>query len=356
MTQLLEHADGTTDSFNMLISEFLNGLFCRKQVQIFCFKGSPEFEFWCWCLLSVVAMYVFYLWREGPYYTKRNRLDGKVVIITGCNTGIGKECALDIAARGARVYMACRDQEKCERARREIVTRTGNTNVFNRKLDLASLQSVRDFAEQFLKEEKRLDILINNAGIMSTPRKLTQDGYEQQFAVNHLGHFLLTNLLLDLLKKSAPSRIVVVASLAHIFGNIDKNDMNLEKSYLRFCAYGRSKLANILFTRKLAKMLAGTQVTVNCLHPGSVQSELTRHDPILGFLNSIFHKILLRSTKGGAQTILFLALDPDIEGLTGGYYDRMKLFPLLSKARDDEMADWLWEESEKMVGLKEKAS
>lgn len=339
----------------MLISELLNGIFCRKQVQIFCVKGSPEFEFVCWCLLSAAAMYMFYRWREGPSYTKKNRLDGKVVIITGCNTGIGKECALDIAARGARVYMACRDQEKCEQARREIVNRTGNTNVFNRKLDLSSLQSVRDFAAEFLKEEKRLDILINNAGIMSVPRQINQDGHELHFAVNHLGHFLLTNLLLDLLKKTGPSRIVVVSSLAHIFGSFDKNDMNLEKSYKRFSAYGRSKLANILFTRKLAKMLAGTKVTVNCLHPGSVQSELTRYDPLLKFFSSIFRKLLLRSTKGGAQTILYLALDPDIEGVTGGYYDRMQLVSLLSKARDDEMADWLWQESEKMVGLKEKA-
>lgn len=336
----------------MKIAEFLNGLFCTKQVQVACFKGGEEFEFTCWCLLAAASIYIFYKWREGPYYQKVNRLDGKVVIITGCNTGIGKETALEMAKRGARVYMACRNFDKCEKARREIVNLTGNTNVFNRTLDLASLQSVRDFAEQFLKKEKRLDILINNAGIMATPRKLTQDGYEQQFAVNHLGHYLLTNLLLDLLKSSAPSRIVVVSSLAHILGKFDKEDMNLEKHYTRFGAYGRSKLANILFTRKLAHMLKDSKVTVNCLHPGSVQSELTRYHPVLNFFSSIFSKFLLRSTKGGAQTILYLALDPELEGVTGGYYDRMKLYPLPAKATDNEMADWLWQESAKMVGLK----
>lgn len=339
----------------MTIAKFLNYLFCRDQVQIFCFKGSQEFEFVCWSLLSALSMYIFYLWREGPYYTKNTRLDGKVVIVTGSNTGIGKEVALDLAKRGARVYMACRNFDKCEKARREIVSLSGNTNVFNRSLDLSSLKSVREFAEKFLQEEKRLDILINNAGIMSTPRKLTQDGFEQQFGVNHLGHFLLTNLLLELLKASAPSRIVVVSSLAYIFGNFNKDDINLENKYTRFGAYGRSKLANILFTRKLGRMLKDSKVTVNCLHPGSVQSELTRNDPVLGFFNSIFSKFVMRSTKGGAQTILYLALDPDMEGKTGQYYDKMKLYPLLAKARDDEMADWLWEESEKLVGLKEKS-
>ncbi|KAM7350183.1 retinol dehydrogenase 12-like [Cochliomyia hominivorax] len=338
----------------MKIAEFLNALFCRKQVQVMCFKGGEEFEFTCWCLLAAAAMYIFYQWREGPYYTKPNRLDGKVVLITGCNTGIGKETALEMAKRGARVYMACRNFDKCEKARQEIITLTGNSNIYNRTLDLASLKSVREFAAKFLQEEKRLDILINNAGIMSTPRKLTEDGWEQQFAVNHLGHFLLTNLLLDLIKSSAPSRIVVVSSLAHIFGNFRKDDMNLEKHYTRFGAYGRSKLANILFTRKLAKMLKDSNVSVNCLHPGSVQSELTRYDPVLGFLSSIFSKFVLRSTKGGAQTILYLALDPEMQHRTGGYYDRMELYPLLPKARDDEMAEWLWQESEKLVGLGEK--
>lgn len=337
-----------------LIADLLNSLFCYKEFQTFCLKGGLVFELIIWSLLIVVSLFIFYKWRKGPYYKKTNRLDGKVVIITGCNTGIGKETALEIAKRGAKVYMACRNYDKCEAARKEIIKISGNMNVFNRSLDLSSLQSVREFAENFLKEETRLDILINNAGIMATPRKLTPDGYEQQFAVNHLGHFLLTNLLLDLLKASAPSRIVIVSSLAYVIGNFDKEDMNLEKSYSPYKAYGRSKLANILFTRKLAHMLKDSKVTANCLHPGTVQSELMRNNAFLGVVNFLFSKLVFRSTKGGAQTTLYLALDPELENVTGGYYDRMKLFPLMAKAKDDEMADWLWKESLKMVGLNEK--
>ncbi|XP_061400892.1 retinol dehydrogenase 12-like [Musca vetustissima] len=339
----------------MPVAEFINRYFCTNQVKLFCFEGGPYFDLAFWSVASLLSIGLFYKWREGPSYKKNNRIDGKVVIVTGCNTGIGKEVAFEMARRGARVYMACRNFNKCEKARREIVQLTGNTNVFNRTLDLSSLQSVREFAEAFNKEERRLDILINNAGIMATPRGLTADGFEQQFGVNHLGHFLLTNLLLDKLKASAPSRIVVLSSLAHIFGRIQKDDINSEKSYSPFKAYGQSKLANILFTRKLAKMLKDSKVDVNCLHPGSVQSELTRNNALLKWGSAIFSKFVLRSTRGGAQTVLYLALDPDMEGVTGGYYDRMELVPLMKKARDDEMADWLWKKSEEMVGLNKKS-
>ncbi|XP_059223835.1 retinol dehydrogenase 13-like [Stomoxys calcitrans] len=340
----------------MKIADLLNKFLCRDQVQILCFEGGSMFEFAFWSLASLLSVWAFYKWREGPSYRKTNRIDGKVVIVTGSNTGIGKEIALELAKRGGRVYLACRDFQKCEKARQEIIQLTGNKNIFNRTLDLASLQSVREFAAKFNQEENRLDILINNAGIMATPRKLTVDGYEQQFAVNHLGHFLLTNLLLDKLKASAPSRIVVLSSLAHIFGRIQKEDINSEKSYNPFTAYGQSKLANILFTRKLAKMLkdSNAQVDVNCLHPGSVQSELTRNNILLKVGSALGSKLVLRSTKGGAQTALYLALDPELEGVSGGYYDRMTRPRIAKKARDDEMADWLWKKSEEMVALKKK--
>ncbi|XP_059223838.1 retinol dehydrogenase 13-like [Stomoxys calcitrans] len=336
----------------MKAAEFLNMIMCRDQVQVMCFEGGPTFEFGFWSLATLLMMWLFYRWREGPSYEKTNRIDGKVVIVTGSNTGIGKEIALEMAKRGARVIMACRDFDRCEKARREIVQMSGNTNVFNRTLDLSSLQSVREFAAKFNEEENRLDILINNAGIMATPRRLTVDGYEQQFAVNHLGHFLLTNLLLDKLKSSAPSRIVVLSSLAHIFGQIQRDDINSERSYNAFKAYGQSKLANILFTRKLAKMLKDSKVDVNCLHPGSVKSELARYNIFLKVGSDLTSNLFLRSTKGGAQTALYLALDPELEGVSGGYYDRMALVPLPQKARDDEMADWLWRKSEEMVALK----
>ncbi|XP_059222320.1 retinol dehydrogenase 12-like [Stomoxys calcitrans] len=306
------------------------------------------------CLIFTLVIFNLWKWKEGPTYEKNNRIDGKVVIVTGCNTGIGKETALELARRGARVYMACRDSQKCEEARQEIMEISGNQNVFNRTLDLSSLKSVRKFAQDFKEEEQRLDILINNAGIMATPRKLTVDGYEQQFAVNHLGHFLLTNLLLERLKAAAPSRVVVVSSWMYAIGNIQKEDINSEKSYNDFRAYSQSKLANVLFTHKLAQMLHGSGVAVNCLHPGSVQTELFRNNSFLGFFSRL-GKICLRSTKGGAQTSLFLALDPQMAQKTGGYYDRMTLQTVVAKARDDEMADWLWRQSAKMVGLQEGA-
>lgn len=282
-------------------------------------------------------------------YEKPTRIDGKVALITGCNTGIGKETALELAKRGARIFMACRDYNKCEKARLEIIEQSGNQNVFNCTVDLSSLQSVREFAERFNKEVPRLDILINNAGIMSTPRQYTIDGFEQQLAVNHLAPFLLTNLLLDKLKASTPSRIVEVSSVAHRMGKIKINDLNSYKSYGKIDAYAQSKLANILFTRHLAKKLKGTQVTVNCLHPGSVQTEISRYDSVLNSL--MFAKFVLRTTKAGAQTSIFAAIDPDIEGETGNYYHNMKLGKLSKEAKDDQMAEWLWQESEKLVGL-----
>lgn len=213
--------------------------------------------------------------RVGNYYEKPTRIDGKVVIITGCNTGIGWETALDLARRGGRIYMACRNYEKCEKARLEIIKETGNENVFNCVLDLQSLDSVRLFVENFLRQENRLDILINNAGVAITKRCLTKDGFEINIGVNHMGHFLLTNLLLDILKKSAPSRIIVVSSIIYFLGSIYKKDLNYDNSiYCPLFNYPHSKLANMLFTFHLSKLLNGSGVTINSLHPGVIKTNI----------------------------------------------------------------------------------
>lgn len=328
----------------------------EEAVKKLCFEGAWAWtiEILFWLCIAALIMYLLRRIIEGPFYRKPNRIDGKVVIVTGCNTGIGKETAMELARRGARLYMACRDAARCEAARLEIIERTQNPNVFNRTLDLASLSSVRQFAERFLAEEQRLDILVNNAGVMATPRKLTADGFEQQLGINHLGHFLLTNLLLDRLKSSAPSRIVVVSSAAYIFGRINQQDLMSEKSYSKFFgAYAQSKLANILFTRKLAEILNGTNVTVNCLHPGIVRTELMRYNTCPKTWNVIktFINVFVRSPKAGAQTSIFLSLDPKLECKTAGFYYNALRFPVLPKASDKEMADWLWQESEKLVGL-----
>uniref|UniRef100_A0A673H579 NADP-retinol dehydrogenase n=1 Tax=Sinocyclocheilus rhinocerous TaxID=307959 RepID=A0A673H579_9TELE len=279
------------------------------------------------------------------------RLDDKTVIITGANTGIGKETVRDLAKRGARVIMACRDLEKAEAARKELMEDSGNQNIVANKLDLSDTKSIRAFAELINKEEKQVNILINNAGIMMCPYSKTADGFEMQFGVNHLGHFLLTYLLLDLLKKSAPSRIINVASVAHTWGSIHLDDINSEKSYSPRRAYGQSKLANILCTRSLAKKLQGSGVTVYSLHPGVVQSELFRN---LSKPVQIAVKVFSPFTKTtiqGAQTTIYCAVEPKLDNESGGYYSDCAPALCSSEALDDEMAQKLWELSCQMLGI-----
>ncbi|XP_062133076.1 retinol dehydrogenase 14-like isoform X2 [Drosophila sulfurigaster albostrigata] len=294
---------------------------------------------------------------QGGKFEKQTDETGKVVIVTGSNTGIGKETVLELARRGATVYMACRDKSRAEQARLEVIRETKNQNIFFRELDLASLDSVRKFVDEFKKEQSKLDILINNAGIMLCPHMLTKEGFEMQLGVNHMGHFLLTNLLLDLLKKSLPSRIVNVSALAHVNGTINFDDLNSEKSYSPRKAYGQSKLANILFTRELAKRLEGTNVTVNALHPGVVETELSRHvkifnNPIFRFLVSPLVWLIFKTAKNGAQTTLYAALDPDLNGVTGLYFSDCKPKEVSAAAKDANSAKRLWEESEKWTKAK----
>nr|XP_014089225.1 retinol dehydrogenase 13 isoform X1 [Bactrocera oleae] len=296
---------------------------------------------------------------QGEKFENPIRAEDKVVIVTGSNTGIGKETVRELANRGATIYMACRDMQKCEEARNEIVLETHNKHIYCRKCDLASMDSVRKFVESFKREQVKLDILINNAGVMRCPRSLTKDGFEMQLGVNHMGHFLLTNLLLDLLKKSVPSRIVTVSSLAHTRGEINIADLNSDKSYDPGRAYNQSKLANILFTRELAKRLEGTGVSANALHPGVVDTELFRH---MGFFNSFFAKYInlffkplfwpfTKSPKNGTQTTLYAALDPELVNISGKYFSDCNLKDVAPAAMDDALAKWLWAVSEKWTKL-----
>ncbi|KAH8275610.1 hypothetical protein KR026_011491, partial [Drosophila bipectinata] len=293
---------------------------------------------------------------QGRQFTKKTDETGKVVIVTGCNTGIGKETVLELAHRGATVYMACRDMNKCDQARKEIIETTDNHNIFSLQLDLSSMESIRNFVTRFKSKETKLHILINNAGVMDIPRLVTKDGFEMQIGVNHMGHFLLTLLLIDVLKASAPSRIVVVSSLAHRFGTIKVNDLNSEKSYSRKFAYAQSKLANVLFTRELAKRLRGSGVTVNALHPGVVDTELFRSMRFFGwriikFISRPVYWIFFKTPKSGAQTTLYAALDPKLENVSGQYFSDCKSTSIGSNAKDDNVAKFLWEESEKWTGM-----
>ncbi|XP_066280171.1 retinol dehydrogenase 12-like [Branchiostoma lanceolatum] len=308
-----------------------------------------------------VSLYAVRKYFGGGVCYSKARLDGKTAIVTGSNTGLGKETARDLARRGARVILACRDVTKAEAAADDIRKTTGNGNVVVQKLDLASLASVREFAAGINKKEGRMDLLINNAGIMMCPQWKTEDGFEMQFGTNHLGHFLLTNLLLDLLKKSAPSRVVTVSSTGHQFGKMHFDDLNLENGYEPMKAYGQSKLANILFTRELAKRLEGTGVTCYSVHPGGVRSDLSRYMPqTYGLWLTLIKPFIIpfmlvfgKSNEQGAQTSLHCALQEGLESKSGLYFSDCAEKDPSPAGQDDEAAKRLWEVSEEMVGLKQ---
>ncbi|KAM9224545.1 retinol dehydrogenase 13 isoform 2-T2 [Dugong dugon] len=284
-------------------------------------------------------------------------IPGKTVIVTGANTGIGKQTALELAKRGGNIILACRDMEKCEAAAKDIRGQTLNHHVSARYLDLSSLKSVRDFARKIIEEEKRVDILVNNAAVMRCPHWTTEDGFEMQFGVNHLGHFLLTNLLLDKLKASAPSRIINLSSLAHVAGHIDFDDLNWEKKkYDTKAAYCQSKLAIVLFTKELSRRLQGTGVTANTLHPGVARTELGRHT---GMHTSTFSSftlgpifwLLVKSPQLAAQPSTYLAVAEELENVSGKYFSGLKEKAPAPEAEDEEVAQKLWAESARLVGL-----
>ena len=232
-------------------------------------------------MFIIIIIIIYYSYFAGGQCTSLALLNGKTVIITGANTGIGKATAIDLAKRNARVIMACRNDEKGEKAANQVRRESGSYNVEYRHLDLASLASVRQFAQEILQEEYPVNILINNAGLLVRERTITEDGFEVMFATNHLGHFLLTNLLLPKLNQAPSARIVTVSALAHEFvkSGIPFDNLNCEKSFRFFQAYSVTKLANVLFTRSLRKRLEGSNITANCLHPGLVTTELGRSIP-----------------------------------------------------------------------------
>nr|XP_004663836.2 retinol dehydrogenase 14 [Jaculus jaculus] len=292
-------------------------------------------------------------------------MHGKTVLITGANSGLGRATAAELLRLGARVIMGCRDRARAEEAARQLRRELLGTGAAEpdargvgelvvRELDLASLRSVRAFCHELLQEEPRLDVLINNAGIFQCPYMKTEDGFEMQFGVNHLGHFLLTNLLLGLLKSSAPSRIVVVSSKLYKYGDINFDDLNSEQSYNKSFCYSRSKLANILFTRELAHRLEGTNVTVNVLHPGIVRTNLGRYIHIPLLAKPLFNLVswaFFKTPLEGAQTSIYLASSPEVEGVSGKYFGDCKEEELLPKAMDESVARKLWDISEVMVGI-----
>ncbi len=279
-------------------------------------------------------------------------MEGKVVLITGGTSGIGKAAALTLASMGAEVVIVGRNRERGERAADEIRRESGNEKVSLMVADLSVQADVRRLAEEFKERYDRLDVLVNNAGLVQSKRTETPDGIETQLAINHLAPFLLTNLLLDLLKASAPSRIVTVSSDAHRWAKLDLDDLQSRKRYRGMQVYGTTKLANILFTRELAERLEGTGVTANAMHPGGVNTNFGNNQR--GPMSLLFRafKPFMRTPEQGADTLIYLASSPEVEGMTGKYLADRKVKVASDPAYDETLQKKLWEASEELTGLK----
>ena len=291
---------------------------------------------------------------------KRN----SVVLVTGANSGMGKAACIALAQLGAHIVMLCRNRERGEEALGEVCEQSGG-HAELMICDLASLKSIEAFCGEFSSRYQKLDVLINNAGVLNLmPRKNrlkgygrswrreTEDGFEMQFGVNHLGHFLLTNRLLPLLKTSAPSRIIIVSSCMYKRGRIHFDDINLEKHYTPMRAYAQSKLANVLFAFELAEKLSGTGVTVNCVDPGIVATNIiVNRETGFGTFASHLQELIFMPPEKGAQTAVYLASSPEVEGASGGLFLHGKAIASCPRTHDKETAKSLWDISARLTGL-----
>jgi len=280
-------------------------------------------------------------------------LHGKTCIVTGANTGIGKAVAKELARRKARVIMACRDVQKGNGAADKIRAQHVGADLRVMHLDLANFKSVRQFAVDVTSSEDHIDILVNNAGIFQCPFMLSEDGFEMQFAVNHLGHFLLTNLVLNHIEHSDDGRIIVVSSGLYKYANLDLVNFNKESAYTPKLGYSRSKLANIMFANELAKRVK-PGVSVNSMCPGMARTDLGRFR-IKTFIQRALWKMitffLIRSADEAAATIILMATEPSLKGVSGKYFKECKETELTDNAKDSKVAEKLWELSEKLTGL-----
>ena len=282
---------------------------------------------------------------------------GRTAVVTGANSGIGWDTARALAAKGARVVLGCRHETKGRDAEERIRRRVPNADVRFEALDLGSLASVRRFAEKLAAEEAHLDLLVNNAGVMMTPRGKTADGFETQFGTNHLGHFALTGLLLDKVRVAPGARVVTLSSLIHFTGRIDFDDLQAERSYDPSRAYGQSKLANLLFARELARRFqaAGIPALSVAAHPGSTRTELQRHSRLM----AAAVRLVSQLPPQGALPSLYAATAPDVRG--GEYFGPSRAFGMLGppdrarsspRSQDVATARRLWEVSEQLTGVR----
>jgi len=281
-------------------------------------------------------------------------LRGQIVVITGSSAGIGKETARILAYMGATIIFACRDKNKTLPIIEEIQKETKNNSLEFMRLDLGDLQSIKEFAQEFSAKYQKLNILINNAGVNSLERRVTKDGFEMQFGTNHLGHFYLTTLLLDIIKKSGPSRVINVSSRFHAREKMKWDDLMYEKGYSGLGVYGQSKLANVLFTRELQRRVDSSEVKVFSLHPGVIKTEIARDYEEKWYFRMILpiYSLFQKTPLEGAQTSLYCALE-DFEKLeAGGYYVDCKLEKEAAHAKNEEDMKRLWDISEKLIAEK----
>ena len=283
-------------------------------------------------------------------------MHGKVCVLTGGTSGIGRETAVGLAGRGARLALICRDRHRGEETVAEIAARTRTRDVTLHVADLSLQRDVRRVAAELLDHHPRIDVLVNNAGVVNLRHALTGDGIETVFATNHLAYFLLTLLLVERLRASAPARIVNVASEAHRFGRIDFDDLGHAQQYRAMRVYGQSKLANILFTYELARRLAGTGVTVNCLHPGAVGTRLGHNNGTVARLLAGALRPFFRSPAQGDDTSIWLASSPAVEGVSGEYFVRRRPKRSSAASHDEAVARRLWDVSLELTGLEDPTS
>ncbi len=276
-------------------------------------------------------------------------MDGNVCLVTGGTSGIGEVTARELARKGATVVLVGRDTAKAEATVERIRRETGQSAVTHLIADLSSQSEIRRLAREFQERHARLDVLINNAGAMFDRRAETVDGIERTFALNHLAYFLLTELLIETLKTTAGSRVINVASMAHLGMRLDFDDLEARRGYSGYWVYGRSKLANILFTRELARRLDGSGVTANCLHPGFVATNFVAGNGFLGWVFRRLASVAAIDPEAGARTTVYLASSPEVAGLSGRFFVKCKESTPSAQARDDAAARKLWDSSEAII-------
>lgn len=274
----------------------------------------------------------------------------KLCIVTGANAGIGKQTALALARRGATVIMVCRNRERGEAAKAELIAASGNEHIDLMLADLSSQAAIRRFAAEFKSRYDRLHVLVNNAGVYLAKRQESVDGLEMTFALNHLGYFLTTQLLWEVLKESGAARVINVSSDAHRGAKINFDDLQSTRRYQGFRAYGQSKLANVLFTYELDRRRADADVTINAMHPGFVATNFgTNNSGVVGLFMKRVVPLVARTPEKGAETIIYLASSDDVAGVSGRYFTDLKAVRSSSESYDRETAARLWETSEALT-------